>query len=365
MTALVSVIVPTYRRPALLNRCLQALLSQNFPPEAYEVIVVDDGPEDSATREVVESWQARLQDSAQLITPPLLGNSSTPIPITGTRGTALVGLYLPVFRSVATAPQLAYLPAYHTQGPAAARNTGWRAAHGAWIAFTDDDCIPEPDWLMQGLAAFSDGVAGVSGRVIVPLPTEPTDHQRNTAGLERSDFVTANCFYRRDALEAAGGFDENFRAAWREDSDLFFTLKELGYTLAWARGAVVVHPVRPEAWGSSLRTQRKSFYNALLYKKHPLLYWRYIQPSPPWNYYLLLTAFVVGIAGLVLGSALAAVSGLGLWLALTAQLILRRLDGASRAPAHVAEMIFTSLVIPFLSIYWRLRGAMHWRVFFL
>ena len=46
MTLLVSVVVPTYRRPQLLDRCLRALLAQNFPPHAYEIIVVDDGPED-------------------------------------------------------------------------------------------------------------------------------------------------------------------------------------------------------------------------------------------------------------------------------------------------------------------------------
>ena len=44
----------------------------------------------------------------------------------------------------------------------------------------------------------------------------------------RGEFVTANCFYRRDVLEAVGGFDERFRAPWREDSDLFFTLLERG-----------------------------------------------------------------------------------------------------------------------------------------
>src|SRR5690606_30934416 len=112
-----------------------------------------------------------------------------------------------VFPGQAVYPHLTYLPAYASKGPAAARNLGWRAALGKIIAFTDDDCLPEKDWLANGVAAFVHGVAGVSGRVIVPLSDQPTDNERNATGLARSDFVTANCFYRRAVLEEVGGFD--------------------------------------------------------------------------------------------------------------------------------------------------------------
>ena len=60
--------------------------------------------------------------------------------------------------------------------------------------------------------------------------------------------------------------------------------------------AVVVHPVRPAAWGVSLGQQRKSMFNALLYQKHPQLYRCRIQPGPPWHYYR--------IAGALLGARL-------------------------------------------------------------
>jgi hypothetical protein len=127
---------------------------------------------------------------------------------------------------------------------------------------------------------------------------------------------------------------------------------------------VVVHPVRPEAWGSSIRQQRKSFYNALLYKKHPLLYRRFIQPAPPWHYYLMAAAVLTAFAGLAAGSSAAAGIGFLAWLLLFARLCWLRLKDTSHTPSHVAEMIATSLVIPFLSIYWRLRGALHWKVLF-
>ena len=56
-----SVVVPTYRRPDLLERCLNALLSQTFAPSDYEIIIVDDGPESPETRRLVETWQHRME----------------------------------------------------------------------------------------------------------------------------------------------------------------------------------------------------------------------------------------------------------------------------------------------------------------
>jgi hypothetical protein len=199
----------------------------------------------------------------------------------------------------------------------------------------------------------------------VPVPKSPTDYQRNEAGLATAEFATANCFCRRAVMEAVGGFDERFTAAWREDADLLFTLLERGYRVVPAPQALVVHPVRPARWGISLSQQRKSQFNALLYKKHPALYRQKIQPGPPWHYYgaaaALLGALVPGAAGL----PVLALGGLGLWLALTARFCTRRLRGTSQAPGHIAEMAVTSALIPLLSIGWRLRGAWRFRVLFL
>ncbi|HEX7250646.1 MAG TPA: glycosyltransferase family 2 protein, partial [Burkholderiales bacterium] len=60
-------------------------------------------------------------------------------------------------------------------GPATARNRGWRAARAAVIAFTDDDTIPGPDWLAEGLRAIEAGADAATGTVAMPLPRVPTD----------------------------------------------------------------------------------------------------------------------------------------------------------------------------------------------
>jgi hypothetical protein len=199
----------------------------------------------------------------------------------------------------------------------------------------------------------------------MPLPQQPTDYERNEAGLESAEFVTANCFVRRDVLEAVGGFDERFTAAWREDSDLHFTLLERGYIVVRAPDAVVVHPVRPAPWGVSLRQQRKSQFNALLYKKHPALYRERIQPSPPWRFYAGTAALVVALGSVLGESHTALVGALATWLILTASFAWRRLRGTSWRPSHVAEMIVTSALIPPLSVFWRLCGAVRFGTLFL
>jgi cellulose synthase/poly-beta-1,6-N-acetylglucosamine synthase-like glycosyltransferase len=238
-------------------------------------------------------------------------------------------------------------------------------AHGEIIAFTDDDCVPDSGWLVRGLTPFCDPlIVAVTGQTVVPLPDRPTDHERNTAGLEQSEFLTANCFCRRTALEAVGGFDEQFTMAWREDSDLHFRLLDSGGRIVREPSAVVVHPVRPAPFGHSLREQRKAMFDALLFRKHPGHFRERIRPRCPVFYYALLAAAVACLAGLLLGQQFLAFTcgavlvGGVLWLAAS------RLSGASRAPRHVVEMLITSAAIPFLSIYWRLYGGVRYGVLF-
>ena len=323
----VSVVVPTYRRPELLARCLERLIGQRLDASRFEIIIVDDG-HDPRTQRLVEA-AAR----------------GTPVPLTCLRPST-------------------------GRGPAVARNAGWRAARGVVVAFTDDDTLPATDWLEAGLAALQrhPDWSALSGRVEVPLappaPRRPSDHELMTMGLSRAEFVTANAFVRRAALERVQGFDERFTRAWREDSDLQFRLMRDAGPVGRAEAAVVQHPARAERWGVCLRQQRNSFFEALLFKKHPVLYRERIDPGPPWRYYAIVGSSAFAVAAFAAGSqriggaALAVAACGALWVAL------QRLRPTSRAPAHVLEMLATSAVIPFLSVYWRLRGALRFRVLF-
>jgi glycosyltransferase involved in cell wall biosynthesis len=322
MSIQVSVVIPTYRRRDLLERVLTAVCDQTLPPDEYEVIVADDEAS-KQTQDLVADWNFRA------------------------------------------APEVRYVPVVATQGPAGARNAGWRIARGPIVAFTDDDTIPDRDWLRAGATAFVGDIASVTGRIVVPLPASPTDYERDTSRLEGSEFATANCLYRRDVLEAVGGFDERFTAAWREDSDLYLTLLDRGYALGRAVDAIVVHPVRPAHWGVSISQQRKAMFNALLYKKHPQLYRARVEQRPPWRSYGTVAALAGALGTGALRRRTAAVASAGVWLLLTARFCTFRLRGNSHDPIHVAEMAVTSSVIPLLSVVWRLRGAIKYRVAFL
>ena len=324
----ISVVVPTYRRPDLLRRCVGALLAQSLGPAGFEVIVVDDGHDD-ATRAAFDAMAREAHDYC-----------------------------------------LRYLRPARGRGPAVARNCGWLGARSHLIAFTDDDTIPAHDWLATGLRAMSDSsCVALAGRVVVPPATgnpddPPTDHERMTQGLASAVFVTANAFVRRAALERVGGFDERFRRAWREDSDLQFRLQRDVGDVGRCDDAVVVHPVRRERWGASLRQQKNVFYDALLYREHPQRYRAELRPRPPWNYHLIVL-FTAGAGALAFaGRPAAALGSLSAALVLVGLFARKRLNGTARTPSHVAEMLATSALIPFLSVYWRLRGAWHFRVWF-
>lgn len=327
MAPRISVVILTDKRPQHLLRCLTAVLSQRFEPDAFEVIVVDDGHDD-ATRHLVDS----LREGAPL------------------------------------AAELRYLRPASGRGPALARNVGWRAARGELIAFTDDDAVPAPTWLAEGERAMRihhDWVA-MCGRVSVPLRGEATDHARNTAAqLARAEFVTANVFVRHWALVRVNGFDERFAHPGHEDADLQFRLMTQVGQVGRSSRAEVVHPVRAAPWGLSLASQRSTFYDALLYKKHPRLYRQRIRKAPPWNHYLIVALALAMVLLPFAGQPeIAAACGLTM-LVLVLTLTFDRLRDTSRSLPHVLEVLATSALIPFLAVYWRLRGAIHFRVLFL
>lgn len=319
----ISVVIPTYKRTELLMRCLQALTDQSIEKTSYEVIVVSDGP-DMKTQNAVQAWKE------------------------------------------ASGLNVSFHHLGEKRGPAAARNRGWQHAKGWLIAFTDDDCIPDARWLESFAAAYKDEDQLVlSGKVIVPLPQVPTDFELNTSHLETAEFITANCACTRTALLKTGGFDERFAQAWREDSDFQFRVMGEAIPLRKVDTAIVVHPVRSARWGASIYEQRKGMYNALLYKKFPDLYEIRIGARAPLNYYAMIFCFIAGVYGLLAGSAFLVTAGFGCWLLLVAEFSARRLRNTSRSLAHVSEMLATSILIPFLSVYWQLYGAWKYRVLFI
>lgn len=318
-----TVIIPTYKRPALLQNCLTALSRQTVPTETFEVVVVDDGNE-SAVAELVHAFAKQ------------------------------------------TGLQARYLGQQQRQGPAAARNAGWRLARTPFIAFTDDDCLPQPTWLSTALVQFERGAQVLTGRVTMPMPERPSQHDKTTALLETAEFVTANLFCRRAVLEQVGGFDERFDIAWREDSDLHFKIIKARIPIRACPDAVIVHPIRSAPWYAPLRDERKNRYDALLFKEHPALFRERI-PAYTWlviRYYVSVASLLAGLVGLLITNSQVVDFGFSLWLLLTLLLINERLANQPINVTTVKAALLTSMATPFLSVYWRLYGAFSYRVWY-
>jgi mycofactocin system glycosyltransferase len=167
--------------------------------------------------------------------------------------------------AVAAAARTATLLRHSTgRGPAAARNTGYRACDRQVVAFVDADVELDDGWLEPLLAHFADPlVSAVAPRVVASPGGAPATLARYDAArssldlgarpalvrpLSRVPYVPATVLLvRREALAAAGGFDEALR--YGEDVDLVWRLHRQRGRVRYEPGASVRHPTRASYGG--------------------------------------------------------------------------------------------------------------------
>ncbi|MBA2496383.1 MAG: glycosyltransferase [Acidimicrobiia bacterium] len=257
----IAVVCSTYRRAAQLRCLVAALEAQNLDGARYEVVLVDNASGDDTAATLAELAAA------------------SPLRI----------------RALATDVN---------RGPALARNRGWRSTAAPLIAFIDDDVEPVPGWLEAGLVALgADPRLGVvQGRTKPPdgtdraaLPAWSLIH--DITGPE-AHFPACNIFYRRAALEAAGGFDEDI-GWWGEDTALGWAVLANGWARDFAADAVVVHPCVPRGVRWQLRqgwNERQIIRLAGIYPEFRRAgFWR------PWAFRRRDALFALGLASAVVG----------------------------------------------------------------
>lgn len=201
----VTIIIPTYNDWNGLAVCLDALNDQSYPKKAYDIIVVNNNPENSLPSGFEHAENVSFIHESK------------------------VGSY-------------------------AARNTGLKLAKGQIIGFTDADCTPAKTWIKNAVDFLleHENITRVAGPVAITLKSaKPTVIEKynqlysfpqewligNTGGS-----VTANLFVRKSVFESVGGFDETVLSM----GDKLWGMKAqaAGFPIAFVENVVVFHPAR-------------------------------------------------------------------------------------------------------------------------
>jgi glycosyltransferase involved in cell wall biosynthesis len=224
-----SIIIPTFNGASRIGNCLDSLVNQTTDRD-IEILVVDDGSTDN-TANLVRSYS-----SVRLI-------------------------------SQANA------------GPASARNRGALEATGKILLFTDDDCVPMPDWLDAMLKPFQDSdVVGAKGIYRTHqqslaarfVQIEYEDKYRMMAGLPSIDFIdTYSAGFRRDRFLEMAGYDTSFPVACAEDVELSYRMSARGWKMKFVPAAIVYH-THPDTFLRYLKKKYKfAFWRVLAVRKNP------------------------------------------------------------------------------------------------
>jgi glycosyltransferase involved in cell wall biosynthesis len=204
-----SIIVPVHNMFDTIGPCIESLVSQNYEKNKFEIIVVDNMSTDS-TRDIVKKYPVTLLD------------------------------------------ETVYQSSY------AARNTGIKNARGKCLAFTDADCVADPNWLIEIAKRLNDTEIGCfAGEIYSYPPTTLTERFSENIGLLRQKgpvsgwhfkpyAQTANAVYRAEVFEKIGYFHPSMKSGG--DADIAWRMQEkTDYKLLFVPEAKIYHKHRVDA----------------------------------------------------------------------------------------------------------------------
>lgn len=259
MPLFVSIIIPVYNDPDRIRKALEQLVLQSYPYNSYEIIVGDNGSTDS-TPQVVQDYCERYPNMVRMVIEDKIQSSY------------------------------------------AARNKGIEIARGEILAFTDSDCIPELNWLFEGVKALRKNDASCGGGRIsfffksdIPNIYEHFDSGRKLnqrAFVKKSGFAaTANFFVKRKMFDHYGLFRYDLISGG--DYEFGRRLINGGEKMIYIPSAVVKHPARATLRAILKKSRRiaegeNQLQNLGLYE-HKQLSWRQLLPikscvvTPGWE----------------------------------------------------------------------------------
>jgi glycosyltransferase involved in cell wall biosynthesis len=232
----ISIVIPTYNRLPILEKCLRALEAQNFPGEQYEVVAVDDGSSDRTV-----AWLS--ENTAQF-------------------------------------PHVQLFQQDHC-GPAAARNLGVIKSQGEMIVFIDSDLVVTPSFLTEHVQAWQtaqhkaghDRLFTYGAVINTSNFANPTTEPYKLTDFSAAYFATGNVMIPKHWLEKAGLFDTEFSLYGWEDLELGVRLKQQQIQLVKAPKAIGYHwhpAFSLEQLPALIEQERqRGKMGTLFYAKHP------------------------------------------------------------------------------------------------
>jgi glycosyltransferase involved in cell wall biosynthesis len=205
----ISIVIPVRNNPDGLELLLNALLKQSYPKEYLEIIIIDNNSDDKKTLEVAQNYKTDHAKNIQVFTEK-------------------------------------------KKGSYAARNTGIHYSHGEVIALIDSDCIPTPEWLINGITAmeqFNADIVGGRVRFLFSNPPGAAEiydsliHMQMQYAIEKKrTSPTANLFVHREVFSKIGLFPSEMQSGG--DTIWTATANSFGFKLLYAANAEVLHPAR-------------------------------------------------------------------------------------------------------------------------
>jgi cellulose synthase/poly-beta-1,6-N-acetylglucosamine synthase-like glycosyltransferase len=248
----VSVVVPVYNAQSVLTDCISSLLQLNYPAEKLQLIFVDNGSTDKSAA-ILSRYDKQIVILKQ-----------------------------------------------QKRGPAAARNEGLRACKNEIVAFTDSDCVVDPDWLRNLIEPLQDPAIGAVGGKILSQPPmdsvqncyqEISDHEKSIHYYKPPYVITMNWASRISVLNETGYFDEDLLRS--EDTDLSFRLLNAGYSFVYQPNAIIYHQNERTHKSLFVKGFQHGFYSIPLLKKHSLYLKQLKHKRASWGPYRMLLSHLM------------------------------------------------------------------------
>lgn len=235
---------------ATIAACLESLLQLKYPADKRVILVVENASDDN-TLQIVSRFPVRLVRESRI-------------------------------------------------GRVYARNTALRETSTEFIAFTDADCIADPNWLSDIIPVFHDSaVAAAGGKIITSGEEFLARYYEKRQIVSNKEFhgdypysppflATANLVLRVECARLMGGFSEGFQAG--EDADLCWKLQKSGYRTIYVDGGMIYHKHRTTSKGLFSQSVEYAYYGVQLFITHPDL-----MPHKYWIWYGLYVRWIVAV----------------------------------------------------------------------